>query len=101
MKKCYTVPSVVFATVLLIFTTGVSNMGASPDLEQLSGAWRVTLRETDGVELVFRMTFVVTNKQPVRWEAYSRAGAAREFVGGGTAFFGRLLGKMPPHEALI
>ena len=102
MNKRYTLTSLFFALVIFVFLNSLSaRVGASPDPERLNGAWRVTLRETDGVELVFRMTFVVTNKEPLRWEAYSRAGAAREFVGGGTAFVGRLLGKMPPHEALI
>jgi Peptidase family S41 len=71
------------------------------DAAQLNGTWKVTLHETDGVELVFRMTFAVTGKEPLRWEAYTRQGAAREMVGGGTAFLGALLGKTPPHEALI
>lgn len=47
------------------------------------------------------MTVAVESAQPLRWEAYTRQGAAREMVGGGTALMGRLLGKMPPHEALI
>ena len=44
------------------------------------------------------MTFAATANG---WEAWSRQGAAREFVGGGTALLGRMLGKMPPKEALI
>ena len=63
-----------------------------------TGVWRVTLRETDGVELQFRMTFAATTE---RWEAWSRLGAAREMVGGGTALLGRMFGKMPPKEALV
>jgi len=102
MKKGYPATSVLLALVVVLFGASFSNLvAASSDPEQLNGAWRVTLRETDGVELVFRMTFALMNKQPVRWEAYSREGAARQFVGGGTALLGRLLGKMPPHEALI
>ena len=102
MKRRSTVTSLFFASVVLVFLNGLpTRVAASPDPEQLNGSWRVTLRETDGAELMFRMTFVLTNKQPVRWEAYSREGAARQFVGGGTALLGRLLGKMPPHEALI
>ena len=58
----------------------------------------MTLREPDGFEIDFRMTFATT---PNGWEAWSRQGAAREFVGGGTALLGRMLGKMPPKEALI
>jgi len=83
--------------------TSATRLRQSPKLDaaQLNGTWRVSLHETDGVELVFRMTFAVTGKEPLRWEAYTRQGAAREMVGGGTAFLGRLLGKMPPHEALI
>lgn len=71
------------------------------DDPQLSGTWRVSLHETDGVEIDFRMTFAVNGTEPLRWEAYTRSGAARDMVGGGTAFLGRLVGKMPPHEALI
>ena len=63
-----------------------------------ASVWHVTLRETDGVELDFRMTFAATAD---RWEAWSRQGAVREMVGGGTALLGRLFGKMPAKEALI
>jgi hypothetical protein len=68
--------------------------------QNLAGRWLVTLIEADGVELQFRMTFEDGGRSG-EWEAYSRAGAAREMVGGGTAALGRLFGKMPPHEALI
>jgi carboxyl-terminal processing protease len=88
------------ATILLLMS-GLANAprkGADP----IGGHWLVSLVEADGVELQFRMTFAaVGSQQSGRWEAYSRAGAAREMVGGGTAALGRLLGKMPPHEALI
>lgn len=68
----------------------------------IAGKWLVTLAEADGVELRFRMTFAdIGAKSSDKWEAYTRAGAAREMVGGSTAMLGRLLGKMPPHEALI
>ena len=68
----------------------------------LAGIWKVSLRDTDGVELDFRMTFAVTSPgEPLRWEAYSRQGAARELVSGGVATLGRLMGRMPPKEALI
>jgi tetratricopeptide (TPR) repeat protein len=60
--------------------------------------WRVTLREPDGFEIAFRMTFAAAGSG---WEAWSRQGAAREMVGGGTAMLGRMLGKMPPKEAVI
>lgn len=84
-------------------STGATKLRQSPESDdaQLSGTWRVSLHETDGVELDFRMTFAVNGTQPLRWEAYTRPGAAREMVGGGPAILGRLLGKMPPHEALI
>lgn len=84
-------------------STDATKLRQSPesDAAQLSGTWRVSLHETDGVEIDFRMTLAVNGKQPLRWEAYTRPGAAREMVGGGTAILGRLLGKMPPHEALI
>lgn len=76
----------------------VADAQASP----LAGTWRVSLHEMDGVELDIRLTFAVTGRgEPVRWEAWSREGAAREMVGGGKAFFGRLLGQMPPKGALI
>jgi hypothetical protein len=71
------------------------------DDAQLGGTWRVSLHDTDGVEIDFRMTFAVSGTQPLRWEAFTRQGAAREMVGGGTAILGRLIGNMPPHEALI
>lgn len=84
-------------------STNATKLRQSPESDdaQLSGTWRVSLHETDGVEIDFRMTFAVNGTQPLRWEAYTRPGAAREMVGGGTAILGRLLGKMPPHEALI
>jgi hypothetical protein len=67
----------------------------------IAGTWKVTLHDADDVDLDFRMTFVVSSPTPVKWEAYSRAGAAREMVSGGTAALGRLFGQMPPHEALV
>ncbi len=73
----------------------------APRTSPIAGTWRVTLHDTDDVDLDFRMTFVVLSTTPVKWEAYSRAGAAREMVGGGTAAVGRLFGQMPPHEALV
>ena len=63
-----------------------------------AAVWHVTLKETDGVELDFRMTFAATGD---KWEAWSRQGAVREMVGGGTALLGRMFGKMPAKEALI
>jgi len=77
-----------------LYTTLAAVLLAAP----LSGTWRVSLHETDGVEIDFRMTF---EQRDGTWEALSRPGAAREIVGGGKAALGRLLGKMPPHEALI
>jgi carboxyl-terminal processing protease len=78
-----------------LYTTVAAVLLAAP----LSGAWRVSLHERDGVEIDFRMT--VEQTESGRWEAWSRAGAAREIVGGGKAALGRILGKMPPHEALM
>src|SRR5215471_2511828 len=80
-----------------IASTDGAKLQQSPksDEAQLSGTWRVSLHETDGVEIDFRMTFAVTSTQPLRWEAFTRSGAAREMVSGGTAVLGRLLGKMP------
>lgn len=60
--------------------------------------WRITLREPDGFDIDFRMTFAASGSG---WEAWSRQGAAREMVGGGVALLGRMFGKMPPKEALI
>lgn len=78
-----------------LYTTVAAVLLAAP----LSGTWRVSLHEKDGVELDFRMTFEQTENG--QWEACSRPGAAREIVGGGKAALGRILGKMPPHEALM
>gem|GEM_PF-395133 len=66
-----------------------------------TGAWKVSLHENDGVELEFRMTFSAPGADPTQWEAYSKEGAARELIGGGTAALGRMLGKLPPRGALI
>ena len=69
---------------------------------RLDGRWKVSLRESDGVEIDFWMTIESRQSENTyRWEAYSRSGAAREIVGGGTALLGSLLGKLPPREALI
>ncbi len=77
-----------------LYTTVAALLLAAP----LSGTWRVSLHESDGVELDFRMTVEERNG---RWEAYSRPGAAREVAGAAKATLGRMLGKMPPHEALM
>src|SRR6185436_18500446 len=77
-----------------VYTTLAAVLLAAP----LSGTWRVSLHEQDGVELDFRMTF---EQREGTWEARSRPGAAREIVGGSKAALGRLLGKMPAHEALM
>src|SRR6185503_20524943 len=77
-----------------LYTTLAAVLLAAP----LSGTWRVSLHEQDGVELDFRMTF---EQREGTWEAYSRSGAVREIVGGGKAALGRVLGKTPPHEALM
>ena len=97
-------PSVVAAVMILphllvssavegIERQAVTAQGLGP-----ASVWRVTLRETDGVELDFRMTFAASGD---KWEAWSRQGAVREMVGGGTALLGRLFGKMPAKEALV
>lgn len=86
--------------VLAVAAAGGSSLtqDASPSL---AGTWRVALRESDGVELDFRMTFSVRRSTPVTWEAFTREGAARELVGAGQAALGALFGKMPPRGALI
>ena len=81
----------------VLATTVLATALIAQDLGTAS-VWRLTLREPDGFDIDFRMTFAAT---PGGWEAWSRQGAAREMVGGGTALLGRMLGKMPPKEALI
>ena len=54
-----------------LYTTVAAVLLAAP----LSGTWRVSLHEKDGVELDFRMTF--EQMEDGHWEAYSRPGAAR------------------------
>lgn len=80
-----------------LYTTAAAVLLAAAPL---TGTWRVSLHENDGVEIDFRMT-VTQSADGGRWEAFSRQGAAGEIVGGGTAALGRLLGKMPPHGALM
>ena len=83
----------VSSAVEVIGHQAVTAQGLGP-----ASVWHVTLRETDGVELDFRMTFAASGD---KWEAWSRQGAVREMVGGGTALLGRLFGKMPAKEALV
>ena len=93
--------STLYTTVVgiaLLALTLVAQDVAAPPPFGAGTVWRVTLREPDGFDIDFRMTFAVTG---TGWEAWSRQGAAREMVGGGTAMLGRMLGKMPPKEALI
>jgi hypothetical protein len=61
--------------------------------------WRVTLAESDGVEIVFYAT--VRFRTPATWEMYSREGAARSQVSWFKWMLGGLLGKRPPHGAFI
>lgn len=61
--------------------------------------WRVTIAESDGTELVVRMSVVFPT--PTRWEAWSRPGAAREIIPWYQGLFGGLFGRLPPHAALI
>lgn len=82
-----------FVAATLLISVPLAAQDFSP-----ASVWRMTLREPDGFEIDFRMTLGATAKG---WEAWSRQGAAREMVGGGTALLGRMLGKMPPKEALI
>ena len=89
--------SAAVAAALAIFVAVLAAQ-APPQEFNPASVWRLTLREPDGFEIDFRMTFAAT---PNGWEAWSRQGAAREVVGGGTALLGRMLGKMPPKEALI
>jgi hypothetical protein len=72
-----------------------------PQADGLAGVWRVSLRETNGVELDFRMTFAMTRRHPPAWEAYSREGAVGEALGRWRSVAGSLLGKLPPHGALV
>jgi len=80
-----------------LYTTLAAVLLAAP----LSGTWKVSLHEKDGVELEFRMTIEQPGADGARWEAWSRPDAAREIVGSGKAAVAQLLGKMPPHGALI
>lgn len=80
----------------------VGGQGGHPGNREITGRWLIALNEADGVQLSVRMTFAVSGPpDSPQWQAWSRQGAAREMVGGGTAALGRLLGKMPPREALI
>jgi hypothetical protein len=97
MSARYTTAAV--AATLMVFLAGPA--AQRPDEARLAGSWKVTLRETDGVELTFRMTFALASADAKAWEAYSREGAAREIVGGGQALLGSLFGKMPPRGALV
>ena len=85
------------ATLLLSVPVVAQDFSPAPGKDPAS-AWRMTLREPDGFEIEFRMTLAAT---ATGWEGWSRQGAAREVVGAGTALLGRVLGKMPPKEALI
>lgn len=100
------------AALLVLLISGVGGSVAQPihslaaqqgagDRPSLDGVWRVSLVANSGMALEFRMTFALTNTSPVRWEAYSRAGAVRELVSGGTGLFGQLTGTMPPKQALV
>lgn len=97
----------VILTVLLFFAAASAQNsvpnGRKSDIDsRLQGRWKVALKESDGVEIDFWMTFETTRAgNAYAWEACSRAGAAREIVGGGTAFLGALFGKLPPREALV
>jgi hypothetical protein len=64
-----------------------------------AGPWVFTLRQPDGAEVAIRMT--VERFGTGGWAAHSRRGAAAEFVGRRRAIAGRLLGRMPPHGALV
>src|SRR5262245_29785209 len=60
-----------------LYITGAAVLLAAP----LSGTWKVSLHEQDGVELEFRMTIEQPGGDRARWEAWSRPDAAREIVG--------------------
>ena len=86
------------AGVALLALTLVAQDVTPPPAFGSDTVWRITLREPDGFDIDFRMTFAATGSG---WEAWSRQGAAREMVGGGVALLGRMFGKMPSKEALI
>ena len=54
-----------------LYTTGAAILLAAAPL---SGTWRVSLHENDGVEIDFRRT-VTQGSDGGRWEAFSRPGA--------------------------
>lgn len=105
MSTLYTRSFHVVVIVLLFYVTTLSQNSneRKGDIDsRLGGRWKATLKESDGVEIDFWMTFETTRAgNAYAWEAYSRSGAAREIIGGGTAFLGSLLGKLPPREALV
>ena len=108
MSTLYTsFPAVLVCAVLAMSPMGtapaaVTQSAAAAPGATLAGTWRVSVHDTDGVELDFRMTFAVRGRdQPLRWEAYSRQGAVREIVGARTAVLGGLLGRTPAKGALV
>lgn len=107
MLTLYTKSLLILITIVLLNVATIAQT-SSQEKEQnninnlLGGQWKVFLREADGVELNFWMTVEISRAgNSYRWEAYSHQGAAREIVGGATAFLGSLLGKLPPKEALV
>ena len=90
--------SAVFLSALLTSSCAAPHRVTTPAPEPhlrpvLSGEWRVTLAESDGVELDFVMTF--STDRAGRWAGHSRAGGARELAGTAASVLGRLSGELP------
>lgn len=102
MKLALSISTALLAAAFL--PTGCGRPPAGPSVSgtpalHVPRSWRATFAESDGTELVVRMS--VLFPAPARWDAYSRPGAAREMIPWYQSLFGGLLGKLPPHAALI
>ena len=72
---------------------------ATTGREPSARAWRATLAESDGIEIVVHLT--LRFRTPTTWELYSREGGARSHVSWVSWMAGGLLGKRPPHGAVL
>lgn len=66
---------------------------------ELSGPWVLTLALDGGMEFAVKLDLEARDER--HFEAYSRRGAAGEFVSWPVALLGRLLGRMPPRGAVL
>lgn len=82
-------------------TSGAKQASGTPE-STLAGMWNTPLHEADGVELDFRMPFTVAGTgQQLRWEAYSRQGAAREMAVLGQLASRRCVPQTAPNRATL